>query len=60
MPYETVTDDGWILTLFRITGRVGSEEKPTVRENEKSILMQHGMFTNAAHQMTYSTIGKPW
>ena len=52
MPYETVTEDGWILTLFRITGRLGGKEKPLVRENEKPILMQHGMFTNAAHQMT--------
>jgi hypothetical protein len=23
VPYETITEDGWTLTLFRITGKVG-------------------------------------
>lgn len=49
LPYEANTEDGWTLTLFRITGKVGGQARPTVRENEKPILIQHGMYTDASH-----------
>ena len=29
--YTPVTDDNWVLTLFRITGRVGEEKKASTK-----------------------------
>lgn len=39
-PFELTTDDDYILTTFRITGRVGHDRKPDERLNP--VLMMHG------------------
>ena len=42
--YKTTTDDGWHLTLFRITGR--ENEAPT-EKHETPVLVQHGLGMSA-------------
>ena len=48
-PHKVKTEDGWHLTIFRITGRNG--ERPSLSEENKGklpVLMQHGFGQNAA------------
>ena len=45
-PYETETEDGWTLTMFRITGRTHEESHQTER-HPIPVLMQHGWSMDA-------------
>lgn len=47
-PYEVETDDGWLLTLFRITGRV-NEDANHDHKNRTPVLVTHGMAMSAVH-----------
>ena len=44
-PYEVETEDGWTLTLFRITGHADSSGEATHREHMHAapVLVTHGL-----------------
>ena len=45
-PYQVKTEDGWFLTIFRITGEVDSEPNYLKDENKEKlpVVMQHASF----------------
>lgn len=43
MPYTVETEDGWTLTMFRLTGRIDKNDDMTSCENGKyPVIIQHG------------------
>ena len=55
-PYKVETEDGWLLTIFRLTG-VNGERRPTNEFKEKPpILIQHGAFESATSWVSYGYI----
>ena len=40
-PYTVETADGWTLTLYRLTGRVGKESST---KHATPVLVQHGLY----------------
>jgi len=58
-PLKVTTDDGYILTSFHITGKVGEEPvKPT--ETLGSVVIQHGLNEDAARWITAYGENKPF
>ena len=49
--YEVETDDDWTLTLFRITGKIGSKEKK-VRSDKPPVFFMHGLGMDASNWVT--------
>ena len=49
-PVEVVTDDGYILTTFHITGKLGHSR---TKEEKASIIIQHGLFGDAQNWLRY-------
>ena len=58
-PFQVTTDDDWVLTLFRITGKIGEPARIYLPGN-KPIFFQHGMYSDAATSIAFSIFGKPW
>ena len=62
-PYKVTTDDGYILTTFRITGKEGTDYSPT----KPPVIMNHGL-TGEAYIYLVGLLGtglwaptnKPW
>ena len=52
------SEDGWELTLFRITGLVDGELKS--EKKKIPILYQHDAFADAEVELNSSDIGEPW
>ena len=56
--FKVITEDGWELTLFRITG---TDEELFEQSEKAPILFQHGEFQDAERQLKVNSfIGKPW
>ena len=56
--YKTTTDDGWHLTLFRITGR--QNEDSTMKKHETPVLVQHGFGMSAVSWAEWNYGETPW
>ena len=60
-PYQVKTEDGWFLSMFRITGEVG--EQPNYMQSEHQdklpIVMQHASFQDVDYWMSGGT-ASPW
>ena len=53
-----VTEDGWELTLLRLTGLVNG--KLDVEKKKIPILYQHDIFADAELELNSSDVGEPW
>ena len=58
-PYEVETEDGWTLTLFRITGRVG-EDAENGHWNSTPVLITHGLGMDAVNWAESNGLGTVW
>lgn len=59
-PYDVKTDDGWHLTLFRITGKNG--ERPALEKENKDkppVMLQHGAGESASQWAGATLTGLP-
>jgi len=56
--YKTRTDDGWHLTLFRITGRMN--EGTDMLKHETPVLVQHGFGMSATSWAGWNMGETPW
>ena len=57
--YQAFTEDGWTLTLFRITGLEG-ETPREYDSNSEPILFQHSALADAQVTLFLGLVGKPW
>ena len=56
-PFEVTTDDGYILTLFHITG---TQDDGPFTPTKEPVLLQHGHMMDAASWMNDYHANKPW
>ena len=55
-PFEVTTEDGYILTTFHITGKVG---EPRQVPNKATVIINHGLFGEAWNWVAAFQSGKP-
>lgn len=51
--FKVTTEDGYILTLFRISGRYNDSEFREYHQEKGAVLIMHGNFVDAAQWMTH-------
>ena len=55
-----MTEDGWELTLFHITGKVDKEESASFGKYSIPVLFQHDSFSDAEAHLKSADVGEPW
>ena len=56
-PYTVTTDDGYVLTMFRLQGPIGNV--PVYRDAKQSVLVMHGIGMSADSWFTSPLYGEP-